>query len=184
MDNLKKLLQNYSAIYPNENNVKKTLEFLEKGNCFSSINFDGHFTASAWIVDQHKNKVLMTHHKKLNMWLQLGGHIDEEKDLLSAALREAREESGLENFKIISDQIFDLDIHDIPKINSHPPHTHYDVRFLFEANSKNEKVVVSEESNDVAWIEISKVCEKNSELSIKRMVDKTLSKFKVDSLKY
>ena len=180
MDNLKKLLQNYSVLYPNENNVKKTLKFLEEGNCFSNTNFDGHFTASAWVVDQHKNKVLMTHHKKLNMWLQLGGHIDGENDLLSAALREAKEESGIENFKIISDQIFDLDIHNIPKIDSHPPHTHYDVRFLFEANSKKEKVVVSEESNAVVWIDINKACEKNSELSIKRMVDKTMSKFKID----
>lgn len=177
MDNLKKLLQNYSALNPNENNVKKTLKFLEKGNCFSNTNLDGHFTASAWIVNQHKNKILMTHHKKLNMWLQLGGHTDGENDLLSAALREAKEESGIENFKIISNQIFDLDIHNIPKIGSHPPHTHYDVRFLFEANSKKEKVVVSEESNAVAWIDISKACEKNSELSIKRMVDKTLIKF-------
>tara|TARA_B100001250_G_scaffold412489_1_gene443829 strand:- start:2335 stop:2877 length:543 start_codon:yes stop_codon:yes gene_type:complete len=178
MDSLKKLLQNYSVLYPYEDYAKITLKFLKQRNCFSNTNFNGHFTASAWIVNQHKNKVLMTHHKKLNMWLQLGGHADGECDLLNAALREAKEESGIESFKIISNQIFDLDIHDIPNIDSQPSHRHYDVRFLFEANSENEKVIVSEESNDVAWIDLSKACEKNSESSIKRMVEKTLNKFK------
>ena len=178
MANLKKLLQNYSTLYPSEDYAKITLKFLEQRNCFSNTNFNGHFTASAWIVNQHKNKVLMTHHKKLNMWLQLGGHADGECDLLNAALREAKEESGIESFKIISNQIFDLDIHDIPNIDSQPSHKHYDVRFLFEANSENEKIIVSEESNDVAWIDLSKACKKNSESSIKRMVEKTLNKFK------
>ena len=110
-------------------------------------------------------------------------HTDGDNNLLNAALREAKEESGIENFKVISDQIFDLDIHNIPKIDSQPPHRHYDVRFLFEANSENEKVIVSEESNDVAWIELSKTCEKNRESSIKRMVKKTLNKFKKDKSK-
>ena len=180
MDSLKKLLHNYLILYPSEDNAKKTLKFLEQGNCFSNTNFNGHFTASAWIVDQHKKKVLMTHHKKLNMWLQLGGHTDGDRHLLNVALREAKEESGIENFKIISDQIFDLDIHYIPQIDSQPSHRHYDVRFLFEANSENEKIIVSEESNDVAWVDILEACEKNKESSIKRMVEKTINNYKKD----
>ena len=174
---LKKLLEGYKVKHPEEATADKVLDFLEYSGSIDENDTKGHFTGSAWVINSKMDHILMTHHKKLNMWLQLGGHTDGEDDLLSAALREAKEESGIENFKIISDQIFDLDIHDIPKIDSQPPHKHYDVRFLFEANSKKEKVVVSEESNAVAWIDISKACEKNSELSIKRMVDKTLIKF-------
>ena len=58
--------------------------------------------------------VLMTHHRKLNMWLQLGGHADGMEDLISVAIREAKEESGFNEFVLLSDRIFDLDIHQFP----------------------------------------------------------------------
>ena len=177
MEGLKKLLNHYSTLYPSENNVIQTLKFLGNQDCFLSTNYSGHFTASAWIVNQDKDKVLMTHHKKLNMWLQLGGHADGDDNLLNAAIREVKEESGIKKCKVISDQIFDLDIHNIPEFDSQPAHTHYDVRFLLEADSKRDKVFISEESNDVAWINLDEVVEKNSEPSIKRMVEKTISLF-------
>jgi 8-oxo-dGTP pyrophosphatase MutT (NUDIX family) len=114
----------------------------------------------------------MTHHKKIGKWLQLGGHADDEEDLLKVSQREAKEESGLNNFVILSKEIFDMHIHEVPSIGSEPKHLHYDIRFLLEANPE-ESIIVSDESYDVAWIELDKIQQINSEDSIIRMVKKT-----------
>ena len=116
----------------------------------------------------------MTHHKKLNMWLQLGGHADGDKNLINVALRESKEESGFSNFKLLSEEIFDLDIHEIEPMNDDPGHLHYDVRFLLEADPIKSKIIVSDESHDVKWIPLSEVNNYNTEDSIRRMVAKTI----------
>ena len=177
MSDLRSLLYDYSITYSDENQTKAFSSLLEKEDCFLSTNYSGHFTASAWIVNKERDKVLMTHHKKLNMWLQLGGHADGEIDLLKVALREAEEESGLKKFKLLSQGIFDLDIHTIPQYLKEPSHIHYDVRFIFEADSYDMNISISEESKDVSWIDLMMVLEKNSEPSIERMLRKTKEKF-------
>jgi 8-oxo-dGTP pyrophosphatase MutT (NUDIX family) len=115
----------------------------------------------------------MTHHKKIGKWLQLGGHADGESNLFLVAKREVNEESGLTKFHAMSEEIFDLDIHTIPALNSEPAHIHYDVRFLFEASSESEKITVSNESLDVAWVPIENVVKLNPEKSMSRMIKKT-----------
>ncbi|SVB71799.1 uncharacterized protein METZ01_LOCUS224653, partial [marine metagenome] len=142
---------------------------------FSKKNKKGHFTGSGWVVSPDKRKILMTHHKTINKWLQLGGHADGETDLLKVALREATEESGLHRFEILNKTVFDLDVHKIPKICSDLSHFHYDVRFLLEADPEKEPIIVSKESYDVAWVPIENVLKLNSEKSIHRMVDKTMA---------
>ncbi|MFY0626968.1 MAG: NUDIX hydrolase [Reichenbachiella sp.] len=121
--------------------------------CFSRELTTGHFTASAWILNQHKDAVLMMHHKKLNRWLQPGGHADNNEDLVKIATKEAREETGLLDLKRSNDQIFDLDIHLIPERKHIPEHYHYDVRFLFMAD-ENEPIVQNHESNEVKWVKL------------------------------
>ena len=74
----------------------------------------GHFTGSAWLVSADGQRVLLTHHRKLHRWLQLGGHADGEGDLAAVALREAQEESGLGGLSV-EDFVFDLDRHLIPE---------------------------------------------------------------------
>ena len=174
MQNLKQLLKSYIQKNPYEVNAIKMLNFFDNHDgCFEKDNLPGHFTGSAWVISPDKNKILMTHHKKLNMWLQLGGHADGEKDLKSVALKEAKEESGFNNFSILSEEIFDLDIHKIESINEEPEHLHYDVRFLLEADPNEQNIIISEESHDVKWIHLDDVLEYNSEGSISRMVEKT-----------
>jgi 8-oxo-dGTP pyrophosphatase MutT (NUDIX family) len=117
--------------------------------------------------------VLLTHHRKLGKWLQLGGHADGDPDLLAVALREAREESGLARLRALSPAPFDVDRHWIPERKSEPAHWHYDLRFLIEADP-DEPLVVTHESRDLAWIELAQVPALNPEESLQRMVRKTL----------
>jgi 8-oxo-dGTP pyrophosphatase MutT (NUDIX family) len=133
----------------------------------------GHLTGSAWIVDRNRKRTLLTHHRKLNKWLQLGGHADGELDPLSVAMREAREESGLTNLRVVDEAIFDVDRHLIPARKTEPDHWHYDIRFMIEADP-DEPIVVSDESHDLAWIEIARMAEYNAEESMLRMARKTL----------
>jgi 8-oxo-dGTP pyrophosphatase MutT (NUDIX family) len=137
----------------------------------------GHFTASAWILDSDsRTKVLLTHHYKLKRWLQLGGHADGNADLLEVALREAGEESGLKSITVVSDTVFDVDIHIIPPYESEPEHFHYDVRFLFLADIK-EQFIVSDESNSLAWLPLPTI-EKLSPIdSMRRLIRKTRLRF-------
>lgn len=172
--NLELLIENYIYTYPRERAPYDMLNFYKtERSVFSKSNKKGHFTGSGWIVSPDKRKILMTHHKIINKWLQLGGHADGEGDLLKVALRESIEESGFREFKVLNETIFDLDIHKIPKTDSEISHFHYDVRFLLEADPSKESIVVSDESYDVAWIPIEGVLELNPETSIRRMIEKT-----------
>jgi 8-oxo-dGTP pyrophosphatase MutT (NUDIX family) len=133
----------------------------------------GHLTGSAWIVDRERKRTLLTHHRKLNKWLQPGGHADGELNLLAVALREAREESGLTRLRVVAETIFDVDRHLIPARKTEPDHYHYDIRFMIEADTA-EPFVVTEESHDLAWIEIGRMAEYNAEESMLRLARKTL----------
>ena len=88
-------------------------------------------------------------------------------------MKEALEETGLSDIQMISFNIFDIDIHEIPERKGVPTHLHYDVRFLLEADM-NEPLIISSESSDLAWLELTKVAELNDSQSIMRMVSKII----------
>lgn len=144
-------------------------------DCLSRSLEIGHITGSAWILDSSGAYALLTHHRKLDRWLQPGGHVEDDTDILASALREAREETGLEGVRPLSDQIFDVDVHRIPSRGGEAEHFHYDVRFLFEAD-RAAPLSISSESRELAWVEISKVAELNPEESMRRLVGKSLQR--------
>lgn len=166
-------LKNYQSEFDLELRFRdQMVALLKEPSCFERSLLHAHFTASAWVLDESLEFALLTHHAKLERWLQLGGHADGEEDLRNVALKELREESGLTKLKFISKNIFDIDIHTIPARKDVPEHEHYDVRFLFMADMK-EAVVKNHESKEVTWVSldsISELCNQND--SILRMIKK------------
>jgi 8-oxo-dGTP pyrophosphatase MutT (NUDIX family) len=149
-----------------------TIGFVEsQPDCLLRSCVPGHLTGSAWVVSADRQRTLLTHHRKLDKWLQLGGHADGDPDLLAVALREAQEESGLTSVRPISRELFDVDRHLIPARKTDPAHWHYDLRFIFEADDE-ERLVVTSESKDLAWVPLSDVARLNPEESMARMVRK------------
>ena len=172
------LLERYAVQHPAEDaTTARVLRLLrEEERCFERDCFPGHITASAWIVSRESRSVLLTHHRKLDRWLQLGGHTDGESDVVASALREAREESGLETLVPIpaapAPRILDVDVHEIPARGDEPAHQHHDVRFLLEASEHAPLRRQKEESKALRWFPAAGLEARFSEESLMRMARK------------
>ncbi len=152
---------------------QSVLSFVQQhGDFYKRSLKKGHITGSAWIINPQYNHVLMLHHKKLDRWLQPGGHTEQDADVLATARREAQEETGILDLRTISDAIFDIDIHTIPGNKKEAEHLHYDIRYLFET-ALTTAPTVSDESNDVRWFTLEEIASSNDEASIARMILKT-----------
>jgi 8-oxo-dGTP pyrophosphatase MutT (NUDIX family) len=167
------LLADYQPLNDDDRAARDRIaRFVEThSDCFERTLEIGHVTGSAWIVDAARSRCLLTHHRKLDRWLQLGGHADGDSDVLAVATREAREESGLTSLRVVSGRIYDCDVHAIPARKAEAEHFHYDVRFLFEADPA-EPLVVSDESHELAWIALEDVSSVSGDPSVERMARK------------
>jgi len=170
-------LTQYARRWPLEADV--AAEFLtlldDPADPFVRGRLAGHFTGSAWLVSADGQRVLLTHHRKLDRWLQLGGHADGDGDLAQVALKEAEEESGLTGLVLENGVLFDLDRHWIPERGEVPGHWHYDARYVVRAGA-GEAFVVSEESLALAWREIAQLAsDPQSDDSMRRMAGKWLA---------
>ena len=175
---LEDALHDYQRRFPLEKaSVRFFLELLGEGaEAFRRERLAGHVTSGVWLVSAEGARVLMTHHRKLERWLQLGGHADGDTDMARVALKEAEEESGLPGLSVEGDSIFDLDRHWIPVRGQVPGHWHYDVRYLVRAGV-DERFVVSAESHDLAWRDIGVIAaDPGVDPSMRRMAGKWLAK--------
>lgn len=176
-DRLRASLGAYAARWPGEADAVAHFDALLDAadhDPFARTRLDGHFTGSAWLVDGSGRRVLLTHHRKLGRWLQLGGHADGDVDLARVALREAEEESGLRGL-VVEPELFDLDRHWIPARGDVPAHWHYDARFVVRATG-DEVFVVSEESLALAWRRVDElVDEAEADESVRRMARKWIA---------
>ncbi|MBX7148711.1 NUDIX hydrolase [bacterium] len=163
------LLEAFCPLNNHEEQLKTRFMAFVKStpHCFKREHLAGHVTGSAWLLNPAKTHVLLTHHKKLDKWIQLGGHADGNPHILETCLREAQEESGILSITPLSPQILGIDIHLIPARKDEPEHFHYDVNFPFVANT--DKFIVSEESNNLAWVKIEDILTGNYENSLKRL---------------
>jgi len=164
------------------NVIQRFLEFLRsQNNCYERSNLFGHITGSAMVVNKDFSKVVLTLHKKLGKWLQLGGHSDGNPLTWQVALAEVEEESGLSQLSMISPLTkqpadpaivypIDLDIHLIPARKNEPEHFHFDIRFLIM--SESDELKISHESEDLRWFNLPEVSEVTDEPSTLRQVAK------------
>ena len=175
---LRDALQDYARRVPEHAEVAAGFLGLLDGqgaDPFQRSRLDGHFTGSAWLVSADGRRALLTHHRKLGRWLQLGGHADGDRDLARVALREAEEESGLSDLSVEGGAIFDVDRHWIPERGEVPGHWHFDVRYVVRATG-SEAYAVGEESLDLAWREVADIAaDPASDASLRRMAQRWLA---------
>jgi 8-oxo-dGTP pyrophosphatase MutT (NUDIX family) len=173
-------LKRYRVAYPGETaTVDKIVALVQRhADCLLRTCIPGHITASVWIVDSSQQRFLLTHHRKLQRWLQLGGHVDGESSIAQAALREAQEESGITHFDFAlqdnnNTQIIDVDVHTIPAHGGEPEHEHHDIRYLLIAQS--DELNISAESLDLRWFERHELQAIADEESILRLARKAFA---------
>ena len=135
-----------------------------------------HFTASNWIVNKERTKVLMIYHNIYNSWAWTGGHADGDNDLLHVALKEAEEETGLDNLKLLSDGIYGIQVLTVdPHIKRGKyvsSHVHLDCCFLFEADEEEVLRIKEDENSGVKWIDIDDACIVTNEEKMKPIYKK------------
>jgi 8-oxo-dGTP pyrophosphatase MutT (NUDIX family) len=129
-------------------------------DCFGKANPLGHITGSAYIIDP-AGRFLLTHHAKLKRWLQVGGHSDpHEHDPLQTALREAQEESGLSDLRLLRATPIDIDVHRIPERRKgervEPAHDHLDIRYALLTQAP-EQITLTAESLDLGWFALDEL---------------------------
>ncbi|MCE2391825.1 MAG: NUDIX hydrolase [Proteobacteria bacterium] len=174
---LLKLLESFLCVRPSDRErVERVRRFvLDQPDCFERGCVPGHITASAWIVSPDRERFLLTRHRKLGRWLQLGGHADGDPDPLRVALREAREESGMREFEAVPPEgpglPLDVDVHPIPAHGSEPAHLHYDLRFLLVAGP-GQSLVCSAESDELRWFPRARASEVLEEASLRRLAER------------
>ena len=169
LKNLKEKIEKYIPYNEQEKNDKKImLQYLEQfDNILTRENEFAHFTASSWVLNKEKTKVLMIYHNIYQSWAWTGGHTDGESDLLQTAIRELREETGVQNVKILDDNIFSLEV---ICVNGHvkkgkyvSSHVHLNLTYLLEVD-ENEKLQIKEDENsNVRWIPIEEIPKKVNE---------------------
>ena len=172
-DYILSLLGRYSATDAKEvDDCGQITRFVRaNANCFGKANSAGHVTGSAFVLDP-AGRVLMTHHAKLNRWLQLGGHSDPgEANPQQTALREAEEESGLTDLVPFGPEPLDIDVHQIPARKGQPAHDHLDFRYVFQTMSP-EAIERTEESHALRWFTLDELADLDLDPALRRAVSK------------
>ena len=160
-----------------KNTILKYMDTFE--DTLTRNNEFGHFTASAWVVNKERTKVLMIYHNIYKSWAWTGGHADGESDLLSVAVREVKEETGVENVKVLDDDIFSLEI---VCVNGHvkrgkyvSSHVHLNVTYLLEVDENETLRIKEDENSGVKWVPIDEIEVASTERWVKEKVYRKLN---------
>ena len=144
------------------------LAFLERNpDAFYRSNLLAHMTASAWVVNPQRSKTLMVYHRLYDSWSWAGGHADGEEDLLAVALREVREETGVQRLRPVTEDIYSLEVLTVDGHEKHgkyvSSHLHLNVTYLFEADPNAPVRPKPDENKAVAWFHRDQVLQKSTE---------------------
>ena len=184
MNKLRREIEEYKPYNEQEEQDKKViLKYIDTfDDVLTRNNEFGHFTASAWVVNKAKTKVLMIYHNIYKSWAWTGGHSDGDSNLLNVAIREVKEETGVKDVKPISDDIFSLEI---ICVNGHvkrgkyvSSHVHLNVTYLLEADEDEELKIKEDENSGVRWVDIDKAVELSNEAWMKGIYKKLIEKQK------
>ena len=161
-DHVRTILKLHTATDAKESkDVASILQLIEREpKIFSPMCEVGHFTGSALVLDTN-GRVLLHYHKSLKRWLQFGGHPDFETNMAAVALREAQEESGLEDLTFFPEtqepRPLDIDVHTIPAIKNRPEHLHLDFRYVLMTQTPEALHPQSGESTDFRWFSFDEI---------------------------
>lgn len=185
--NLIDQIKAYKPYNEQEKNDKEVMlmYFEKEKNIFNRDNKIAHMTASAWVLNKDRSKVVMVYHNIYNSWSWMGGHADGEKNLFSVAIKEVKEESGLSSVIPISKNIFSLEILTVDghlkKGKYISSHLHLNVTYLFEADEQEILTIKPDENSGVEWFSLDQSIEKSTETWFKDRIYKKLNK-KLDAL--
>ncbi len=160
------------------------LRFLEQNDdAFLRENLIAHMTASAWVVNPRRDRVLMVYHRIYDSWSWTGGHADGEEDLLAVALREVTEETGVTHVRPVSKDIFSLETLTVDGHEKRgeyvPSHLHLNLTYLLEADDTEALRVCEDENKGVAWFRLDEALEASTEpWFVKRIYGKLNEKLK------
>ena len=161
------------------------LDFLRKNpDAFYRTNLLAHMTASAWVVNPQRSKALMVYHRLYDSWSWAGGHADGEEDLLAVALREVREETGVQRLRPVTEEIYSLEVLTVDGHEKHgryvPSHLHLNVTYLLEAEEDQPLRVCEAENSGVAWFSLADALSASTEpWFVERIYKKLNEKLKV-----
>ena len=147
----------------------------------------GHFTSSSFILNKERTKMLIIYHKIYNSWGWTGGHSDGDSDLLYVAMKEAKEETGINHVKPILNDIYSLEIINVDGHEKREKyvgsHAHLNVTYLLEADEKEEIHIKEDENSGVKWVKIEDILKETSEKWVKeRVYTKIIEKMKKDKI--
>ena len=190
---LRKSIEKYVPYNEQEKKDKKTmLKYIDTfDDVLTRNNEFGHFTASAWVVNKDKTKVLMIYHNIYKSWAWTGGHADGNPDLLATAIRELKEETGVENVKVIDNNIFSLEIvcvdGHVEKGKYVSSHVHLNATYLLEVDENEILRIKDDENSGVKWINIEDVAKVVNEKwvfeNVYKKLNQKLEQYKESSIK-
>lgn len=176
-------IENYIPANEQEEKDKKIiLDFMKHNpDCLTRENEIAHFTTSIWTVNKEHTKTLMVYHNIYDSWSWIGGHADGEEDLASVALRELKEETGVENARLLSKEIYSLEV---LTVSGHmkrgeyvSSHLHFNVTFLAQADEEELLVVNEDENKGVKWFTFEDALRaSNEEWMVERVYRKLIEK--------
>ena len=190
--NRQKLIQQLKEYTPfneqEEMDKSLILNWIEhNADAFSRENKVAHVTASAWVVNKDRSKVLMVYHNIYQSWSWLGGHADGETDLLSVAIREVKEEAGITNVRPVFEEIYSLES---LTVDGHvkngkyvSSHLHFNITYLLEADSKEAVSITADENSGVAWFSPEEALQRSTEpWFVEHVYKKLIEKLHLSSL--